>query len=477
MATCPELIQQIERNEDITLNQDLKCQMNEWYPEYSATLNGNGHKLEITIINKENKASGLFSKLTGEVKNLHLIANIEAISHIGTIAGIAENALITNNTIQSNIKGHSIIGGIVGLTNNSNIVNTNSQTEIKATREIGGAIGVQFSGTLKSSNIEANIQAEEAAGSLIGIAFGSIEDTQANSNLNNLIGINRNAKITTNEYILINNNKRESYYLNSQINFDYSFFLNNVGVANANCKLIIPELAINEVMEYKKSYQVSKSFGTKGTYEYTISCDYNDHIEIVKSNITIFTVENNPKIIDEQSFLKLINSPNPKEYTDLALKTLNTRLEYLDKVNIENLDLNKIEIEDNYISIPDDVIHPSLRKSYNNKPIAKIIFEKANCNEFALRYIKDDSKFQINNRAGTIVAESIDATEGKGVCKDQSICRNFECKDQTLTVEVMHFSKYILEARPSVFSKILENKFILYVLIFGATIIFVLKRE
>lgn len=474
-ANCSELIESIEKNEDIILAKDLNCKLNEWYPKYSKTLNGNGHTLEIEIVNEQNKPTGLFSKLTGKVENLILNIKINGISHIGSIAGIGENAEIKNVTINSEIEGHSIIGGILGVSNNTLITQARTDSKINGVREVGGAIGVQFSGVLKTSTITSEIQANDGIGSLVGVAFDSIEDTKYNSNINDLIGINRNAKITKNEYKLINNNRKKSFYKDSNIEFDYSFFVNNIANDQADCNLIIPELDINELMREK--HRVTKQISTTGTFEYTINCNYNDHMEAVTSNFTVFEVIKNPKIISDQDYIKLINSFNPKEYSSLALSTLNTKLEYFGKVNVENLDLNLIEIEDNYVSIPDESIHESLRKSTNNQPIAKITFEKTNCNNFALRYVKDDSKYEINRRSGEIVAESIDLTNGQGVCNDQSICRNYECKDQKLSVEIMHFSKFILEDRPNTMQRLIENKMPLYLIIFAASLIFLLRRN
>lgn len=91
---------------------------------FSGVLDGRGHQISNLTIQSTETMTGLFSRLTGTVKNLGIASGtISGQDKVGAIAGRTDLAKILNCYSKADISGGNDVGGLVGMFNNSNLEN------------------------------------------------------------------------------------------------------------------------------------------------------------------------------------------------------------------------------------------------------------------------------------------------------------------------------------------------------------------
>ena len=135
----------------LTANIDLN--KHNWLPyAFSGTLDGDGHIISNLYIKREGTGIGLFSRLSGTVKNLKLSGiqlDCTSAQRVGSIAGEL-SGVISNCVIMfqndSYIKGNNTVGGAIGYVENSSISKiqvsaTSISVSISGGENVGGIIG------------------------------------------------------------------------------------------------------------------------------------------------------------------------------------------------------------------------------------------------------------------------------------------------------------------------------------------------
>lgn len=169
------------------LANDIDLNNNNWLPfEFRGSLNGNGNTIYNLKISRKNNNQGLFSELSGTIKNVNIngvYINAPQNSNIGVVAGEATNAVINNcNIIINNvIFGNENVGGVVGKFNGPaiNLTNCNVSSQgvgiIKGNYYVGSIVGYLSKSDKyesKTENNHANINIE--GGGYIGGCYGCI---------------------------------------------------------------------------------------------------------------------------------------------------------------------------------------------------------------------------------------------------------------------------------------------------------------
>ena len=169
--------------------------------------NGNGYVIKNLTINNPNQSyAGLFSLMSGTVKNLGLEdVNIVANKFVGGITGeINPYGQIVNCYVTGSIKGNSYIGSI----NGSSLVATGvtacySSANVTGKVEVGGITG--RGGYIRNSYMTGNVTGDSSVGGLSGIGC-SISNSYVtgkvvgNKNVGALIGKISNGKLGTASY-------------------------------------------------------------------------------------------------------------------------------------------------------------------------------------------------------------------------------------------------------------------------------------
>ena len=193
---------------------DYNC---DWIPigsmrnekNFSGVFDGGGHSIKGLNINVLDYA-GLFAELDGAtVKNIYVDATVSGNSYVGIIAGISNNAIITDCHVSGIINAkENIAGGIVGK-NDGEINNcVASVYSVTSNSYAGGVVGTNY-GIIKNSisaveRVSAGMYASSVAGANLS---GRIENCVAVSmEINNDLPL-QCGRITTNKEngITINN--------------------------------------------------------------------------------------------------------------------------------------------------------------------------------------------------------------------------------------------------------------------------------
>lgn len=177
--------------------------------DFSGTLDGNGYTIFNLKVVKSGNDLGLFSVVTGTVKNLILNGvDIQAgtSNNVGSIAGTLEySGSITNCTVNLNSKskilGNNNVGGIVGYygseyndydmtISNCNVTSTSSDNVILGNSQVGGIVGMmRYSQKMNIINccVEAVIFGSNYVGGICGGGQHSLYDTISNCSFNGKI--------------------------------------------------------------------------------------------------------------------------------------------------------------------------------------------------------------------------------------------------------------------------------------------------
>lgn len=189
------------------LENDIDLNNNNWIPiNFEGHLNGNNHTIYNLKISRGSNYQGLFSELNGTVENLKINGidiQAETSYYIGSIAGVAENATISNcevyidktiigsgyvggiagkekyssikdcrvtSSVHGGILGNEAIGGIVGFSENTEeFLNNHASVNIEGENNLGGCIGnIYRSCDIVQCSFQGNIKGKGAIGGIIG---------------------------------------------------------------------------------------------------------------------------------------------------------------------------------------------------------------------------------------------------------------------------------------------------------------------
>ena len=180
-------------NENFKLTSNIDLSGVEFHPiggdGTSAPFNGNFDGQGKTISNltiAEGSTStnvGLFSKVTGTVKNLILDgANISGKTSVGSVVGYAQNATISN-IISTNVtvSGNDNVGGLVGITTGSTVNDSYVTGDVTGESDVGGLVGFNWSSSVNNSYAVGNVSGDtNYIGGLIGLNWaGNVNNSFA----------------------------------------------------------------------------------------------------------------------------------------------------------------------------------------------------------------------------------------------------------------------------------------------------------
>jgi len=167
-----------------------------WFPNFSGSVDGDGHKITGLWINRDNiEFVGLFGRIdNGTVKNLGVeIANTGIIgaNTVGGLTGNIGSGTIKNCYTTGNVSGRSMVGGLAGYSGGSenrivNIENCYTTGNITAANNVGGLVGFSAnSGTIEGCYSTGNISSESfIAGGLVGSnSYDKIKNCYATGNV------------------------------------------------------------------------------------------------------------------------------------------------------------------------------------------------------------------------------------------------------------------------------------------------------
>ncbi|MCL2343162.1 MAG: hypothetical protein FWC62_04590 [Firmicutes bacterium] len=174
-----------------------------WYPAFSGTFDGNGHKIMGLWINRGGAdVVGLFGHIDGgTVKNLAVEvagAGVKGRYETGGVTGCISNGTVENCRISGNVSGKDMVGGLIGYSGGSNsyvvnVSNCYSTSVVSAdSSNVGGLIGFSSgSGVIERCYAAGNVTAGYGfAGGLVGSSNGeTIRNCYAVGNVTGIEGI------------------------------------------------------------------------------------------------------------------------------------------------------------------------------------------------------------------------------------------------------------------------------------------------
>ncbi len=139
------------------LANDIELTGNYWTPiggngmnNFSGTFDGDGHTISGVKINYSGyEYEGLFGVVSGTIKNLDVVADIQNGLTVGALAGRTEGATISSCSSSGEVKGSYDVGGLIGYFYNSAIQNSYSVADVTGTGTgsgdgVGGLVGEQY---------------------------------------------------------------------------------------------------------------------------------------------------------------------------------------------------------------------------------------------------------------------------------------------------------------------------------------------
>ena len=165
-------------NKFFRLGSDVVIKNDNWspIPEFSGTLDGNGHTIKGLRVHNKNHA-GLFSLVSGTIKNLTVYAEISAGKVAGVIAGENEGIIENCSALGTVSANTDYAGGICGL-NYGTIRNClTSLYSVTAGSFSGGICGANY-GFLQNNLAATNVVASDMyAGGIAGLNSGGTINT------------------------------------------------------------------------------------------------------------------------------------------------------------------------------------------------------------------------------------------------------------------------------------------------------------
>ena len=210
VKTADELHKALENDDNVVLATDIALP-DDWTPagngtrsgasftgdSYTGIFNGNGK----TISNVKNS---LFGVVTGTVKNVKLVADIDNTESdsVGAVARILAGGTISDVTVSGSVKGEKAVGGVVGRVlaagTVSNCTNSATVESTSGSDAAGGIVGkAYYTVTGKEMNIigcknTGTINGKYAAGGIVGFSAANVKNCE-NSGEITMTGTNASA--------------------------------------------------------------------------------------------------------------------------------------------------------------------------------------------------------------------------------------------------------------------------------------------
>ncbi len=141
---------------------------------FTGSYNGLNHQIQNLHIDQSSaeEAAGLFRYIdTATCENIVLTdVNINGFSFVGSLAGHAENCLITNCSSSGTVSASTWAGHLIGTSIQNTISNCHSSGSVQGTSAIGGLIGQDSSSDISNCYSRANIEGEYVIGGLLGLS-------------------------------------------------------------------------------------------------------------------------------------------------------------------------------------------------------------------------------------------------------------------------------------------------------------------
>ena len=132
--------------------------------------------------------AGLFGRLSGLVKDLHLVDVVISGSPCGAIAGSNHRGMILRCEATGRISGSDRVGGLVGDNWDASLVECRAKVQVIGEDSVGGMVGGGPGGTLTRCRVQADVNGERSVGGLVGSCHrGLIIECQA---MGTVLGVN-----------------------------------------------------------------------------------------------------------------------------------------------------------------------------------------------------------------------------------------------------------------------------------------------
>ncbi len=147
------------KNLDLTGHRWLPFGGNE-YAAYSGIFDGRGHTITGIVISGEREHAGFFGKVSGEIRNVGVVVDIQGGRYTGGLVALLDGGTIDRSFSQGRVQGGnggnvSCTGGLAGVSNHSSITRSFSTAEVQSGTAdniyAGGLSGAQGEGFIRHS--------------------------------------------------------------------------------------------------------------------------------------------------------------------------------------------------------------------------------------------------------------------------------------------------------------------------------------
>jgi hypothetical protein len=151
-----------------------------WDNPFNGVFNGNDHIISnFTYTSPGTSYIGLFGYVTGEIKDLELIApNVDAGTgrYVGSLVGWLKERTITSCCVKGvSVSGNSHVGGLVGhISDNGTISNCYATGSVSGDSRVGGLVGRNYRGTITNCCSSGHVSGTKYVGGLVGESFDTI---------------------------------------------------------------------------------------------------------------------------------------------------------------------------------------------------------------------------------------------------------------------------------------------------------------
>ncbi len=179
--------------------------------EFTGTYDGQGYTIEDLYINRTSANVGLFGWIQGgSVENLILRnVNITGDSHVGGLAGLNSQGVITNCSSSGSVSGYTYVGGLIGLMSRGQINECRSLCSVSGSSCIGGLVGsTADDAVIKNSYVRGIVNGSvQEIGGLVGRATSGLFNNcyatgsvSGDSDVGGLVGSNTSATVSNSFY-------------------------------------------------------------------------------------------------------------------------------------------------------------------------------------------------------------------------------------------------------------------------------------
>jgi len=136
---------------------------------FSGVLDGRGHAIHnLRIEGTYGYDAGLFGKLSGLVRDLHLRDVVVSGSPCGAMAGLNLRGTILRCSVTGRISGTEDVGGMVGSHWDASLVQCECEVQVSGDRSIGGMVGGGPGGLLVGCTARVAVNGDSYVGGLVG---------------------------------------------------------------------------------------------------------------------------------------------------------------------------------------------------------------------------------------------------------------------------------------------------------------------